>query len=262
MSIARFCAATGQGRRDNQEDRFLCRPDLGTFAVADGIGGHRDGEVAAELACSSIESIAVLAQKAVSESGMIPRTCNSILRAGMTMANSVVLALGDPDQEERTPGTTMTAIRFAGFPGDDANDRNLVTFGHAGDSRLYHFRKAPPLATPTAFDQAHGFDMKQVTTDQGYWGGLLNRIGRPIDRFAEDVAYGTVEVQRGDILLLATDGLWCHVDPREDLRREIAYCIDKEGFPGVAQWLVDVCMRSGGKDNTTVIAIEVGEVNS
>ena len=242
---SQYCVATGQGRRDNQEDRFLCMADHGTFAVADGIGGHPDGDIAAQLTVDTVRDV-VLHNAATPADP--PRSPSDIMRQAALEANQSVFEYADPKLAGHgTPGSTLVAIRFPGFRGDNEESPDMAAIIGAGDSRLYRIR--PVAGQPMIVDQ--------LTTDHVGPYGLTMRIGKKPENFHPQS--WLVPCQPGDLLLLATDGLWCHVDPSDALGREVEFCMRTRGFSEIAQWLVDICERSGGRDNTTVIVVEVGK---
>lgn len=243
---SQYCVATGQGRRDNQEDRFLCMADHGTFAVADGIGGHPDGDIAAQLTVDTVRDVVLHNAATPADPPLSP---GDIMRQAAIEANKAVFDCADPILNgHRTPGSTMTAIRFPGFRGDSEENPDEVACINVGDSRLYRLRAAGSEKPIT---------VQQLTADQaGPW-GLMMRMGKAAHDFVPESR--PVPCQPGDLLLLATDGLWCHVDPSDALGREVEFCMRTRGFSEIAQWLVDICERSGGRDNTTVIVVEVGK---
>ena len=234
MRAISVCAATGQGVRDRQEDAFVCVPGRGLFAVADGIGGHRDGHVASRLAVE-----AAARQVCGPMNGLFQ--AQSVLEA----ANRAVWDYGCTlDFDERgSPGTTLTGVLL---------DPHRPQILHCGDSRLYLLRPRP--------NALYGFFIAQLTMDHAAGGRLLSRLGKdPEDFDASGFEVGPLSVHPGDYLLLATDGLSIYLSDPDDIKREVRCFLDKEGFSSVAQSLVDVCERCGGRDNTTIIFIEVGE---
>ena len=243
---SQYCVATGQGRRDNQEDRFLCMADHGTFAVADGIGGHPDGDIAAQLTVDTVRDVVLHNAASPADPPLSP---SQLMRQAASEANKTVLEYADPNMGGHgTPGSTLTAIRFPGFLGDSEESPEDVACVHVGDSRLYRLR-------PVSVGQP--MTVEKLTIDQAGPYGLFMRMGKATHHFESDVE--SIPCQPGDLLLLATDGLWCHVDPSDALGREVEFCMRTRGFSEIAQWLVDICERSGGRDNTTIIVVEVGK---
>jgi serine/threonine protein phosphatase PrpC len=223
--------------RGNNEDSFLVDDERALFAVADGMGGHRGGEVASRTAIEALRA-AVAAGRPVND---------AIVRA-----NEAVLARAAGDSELTGMGTTMTAVVVAG-------GRQLL-IGHVGDSRAY---------------LVHDGEMRRVTDDHSLVEELV-REGRLTPEQAEshprraivtralgvdaevEVDLYTVEVAAGDRLLLCSDGLTTMVRDR-DVERLVRGEPDPQR---AAELLVDAANRAGGEDNTSVIVVDVLEVDA
>jgi PPM family protein phosphatase len=223
--------------RTNNEDSFLVDDEHVLFAVADGMGGHRGGEVASRTAIEALRA-AIAAGRPVNE---------AIVRA-----NEAVIARAEGDNELTGMGTTMTAVVVAG-------GRQLL-IGHVGDSRAY---------------LVHDGEMRRVTDDHSLVEELV-REGRLTPEQAEshprravitralgvdaevDVDLYTVEVGAGDRLLLCSDGLTTMVRDR-DVERIVRGEPDPQR---AAELLIEAANSAGGEDNTSVIVIDVLEVDA
>jgi serine/threonine protein phosphatase PrpC len=223
--------------RTNNEDSFLVDDEHVLYAVADGMGGHRGGEVASRTAIEALRA-AIAAGRPVNE---------AIVRA-----NEAVIARASGDSELTGMGTTMTAVVVAG-------GRQLL-IGHVGDSRAY---------------LVHDGEMRRVTDDHSLVEELV-REGRLTPEQAEshprravitralgvdaevDVDLYTIEVTPGDRLLLCSDGLTTMVRDR-DLERIVRGEPDPQR---AAELLIDAANSAGGEDNTSVIVIDVLEVDA
>lgn len=115
-----YAAQSVAGRvRDHNEDALLCRPALGLWAVADGMGGHSCGEVASAIALETLER---------------ELAAGLPLEVAVHGANRAVLeAAAGLDDERRGMGTTLVAVRFQG------SDFELAW---VGDSRAYRIDAA------------------------------------------------------------------------------------------------------------------------
>ena len=124
MTTLRGGGATDVGRvRQINEDRFLARDDLGLYAVADGVGGHQAGEVAAQ---TSVETL---------EQAFLEPTTNGLVSA-VKAANDAVWHLAQSAAEKRGMGTTLTAVALVQENGEDQ-----LAVANVGDSRLYLFQR-------------------------------------------------------------------------------------------------------------------------
>jgi serine/threonine protein phosphatase PrpC len=234
MRIGRAAAVTDTGRqRLRNEDAFVCEPPL--FAVADGMGGARAGEVAARLAATALEE----AERGGDVLGLI------------TEANRRIWERSVTDPETAGMGTTVTAALV-----DGTGDK--VTIGHVGDSRAYLFRDG---------------ELEQLTSDHSLVaelveGGVLTpeEAEHHPQRSAITRALGTeptvevdvfaIDAVAGDLFLICSDGLSSMVDD-ETVASVIG---DAGGDPArAAEALVAAANANGGQDNITVVLFEIVE---
>jgi protein phosphatase len=226
-------AVTDVGReRSGNEDRFLVDEDRHLYAVADGMGGHRAGEVASATAIETLQD-AYRAGRALDEA--------------MEEANSAVFAKASSNAEMRGMGTTLTAVALV--------DDRTALLGHVGDSRAYLMRDG---------------DVTQVTDDHSLVEQLV-REGRLSPEEAArhpqraiitralgvdpDVEVDTyrIDLRPGDRILLCSDGLTNMVDDRT-----IAGLLRRQRDPQqAAKALVDAANRAGGDDNITCVVVDV-----
>lgn len=234
-----WAGATDRGQmRDANEDRFLATPDV--LAVADGMGGHAAGEVAAGAA---VDTLARLMR------GSVKRDPEELMTAAIREANQIILERGAEYEQLAGMGTTATAAVVR---------RGLLTVAHVGDSRAYLFR---------------GGELQQLTEDHSLVGELVRRgrltaeeaavhpqravITRALGSTPDlDVDIVRQSLEPGDILLLATDGL-TGVVPDEMIATTMSQAL------ATGTSLSDLCSRliaqanvRGGPDNITVVVAE------
>ena len=228
--------ATHPGRkRRHNEDAYVVEPPM--FAVADGMGGAKAGEVASGLAAEAL--------KETGGDGSGEERVTQLIQE----ANRRVFRRASEDREASGMGTTMTvALVEDGF----------VVFGHVGDSRAYRIR---------------GGSIEQLTDDHSLVAELV-RSGRLTPEEAEahpqrsvitravgtepdvDVDTFTVEPEEGDLFLICSDGLTDMVD---DATIIDAIERHRSDLDEAAKALVGAANRLGGEDNITVLFFEVGE---
>ncbi|TML26312.1 MAG: Stp1/IreP family PP2C-type Ser/Thr phosphatase [Actinobacteria bacterium] len=228
---------TGRQRRSN-EDAFYARPPL--FAVADGMGGARAGEVASSLLVEVLES-------------GLPDGGNDEERVAgrVREANAQIHELSRQDAERAGMGTTVTAA----YVGDRA-----VALAHVGDSRAYRL---------------HDGRLEQMTRDHSLVEELKRR-GKLTEEEAEehpqrsvitralgpearvDVDTVSVPAQAGDVFLLCSDGLTAMV-PEERIE-EIFGDGDGAGLERVGRELIAEANDRGGRDNITVVLFSLEDV--
>ncbi len=227
--------------REGNEDAFLVWPEVNLAVVADGMGGHQAGEVASALAVEHI-------REALVSTGEVPDTLQAqlVLVQAIREANDRIGVLSEEDEKLKGMGTTVVALWMIGRKG-------LAV--HVGDSRLYRIR---------------GGHLEQMTQDHS----LLNELQRHgivnAEQAAKDprrhvltralggrqeleVESTVLDLRAGDRYLLCTDGLTDIVDDKV-IR---AFAGPPRTPVAAARTLIEAALANGGKDNVTVIVIEV-----
>jgi PPM family protein phosphatase len=223
----------GRKRRHN-EDTYVVQPPL--FAVADGMGGAKAGEVASGLAAAAVQ-----------ESGNDGESGEARVAALIEEANRRVFRRATEDRDASGMGTTMTVALV---------EDEEVAIGHVGDSRAYLIR---------------GGRLEQLTDDHSLVAELV-RSGKLTPEEAEshpqrsvitralgteadvDVDTFSVEASPGDLFLLCSDGLTTMVDDETILDAVERH---RRNLKAAAKALVNAANRGGGEDNITVVFFEV-----
>lgn len=227
--------------RERNEDAYLLKEPL--FAVADGMGGHRGGDVASSLALEILEAgdTAEAAPESTEGEGPASRP----LVATISRANHALLERAESDRELRGMGTTLTAVVT-----DDA--RAFVA--HIGDSRAYLLRDRilQQLTEDHTLVQRMVREGRITPAEAGTHpqrSVLTRALGVEEDVSVDEL---TLDVHSGDRLLLCTDGLTTMVD-----RERIQEILEQEKEPQAAcDKLIDAANRAGGDDNVTVVVLD------
>jgi PPM family protein phosphatase len=229
--------ATHPGRkRRHNEDSYVVKPPM--FAVADGMGGAKAGEVASGLAAEALK-----------ETGTDGRSGEERVTQLIQEANRRVFRRANEDRAASGMGTTMTVALV---------EDGRVVFGHVGDSRAYLIREGA---------------IEQLTDDHSLVAELV-RSGRLTPEEAEahpqrsvitravgtepdvDVDTFTIDPEVGDLFLICSDGLTDMVDDETIID---AVERNRGDLDEAAKALVGAANRVGGEDNITVLLVEVGE---
>lgn len=242
MMHATAAAATHVGRiREGNEDAYLCADGL--YFVADGMGGHSAGEVASDIAVTTLSE---LLSKVV-HNGLSADD----LAAAVRHANTAILTEAMRDRAKAGMGTTLTGLAIAD------SDRRHALVANVGDSRTYLWR--------------HG-ELRQVTKDHSHVQSLVDRGA--ITRAEARVHYQRnivlramgidpdlevdvfeLDIEDGDRFVVCSDGL---VDEADDDAIEIA--IRTSPRPDdLAQALVQLANDNGGRDNITVVVVDFND---
>jgi len=229
--VARHAVRTDIGlHREANEDTALARPPL--YAVCDGMGGARAGEVASELACATLAARVAAGDDAADAA----RAANAAVYDA---------AAGDPSLAGM--GTTLTAMVL---------DGRRARFAHVGDSRAYLLRDGE-LGQVTADHSVVGQMIRdgELTVEQAAVHPMRSILTRALGTEpAVEVDTYEVELRAGDVVLLCSDGLSGMV-PDERIARLLG-----GGDPDeCAAALVKQARRGGGLDNITVVVVRVDE---
>jgi PPM family protein phosphatase len=236
LRITEQAGRTDVGRqRSANEDSLVVRPPL--FAVADGMGGAKAGEVASALAVEAVE--------AAKESG---EPAEAQLAGIVREANRRIYDLAVADESRRGMGTTLTLAKLHG---------DEVSLAHVGDSRAYRMREG---------------ELEQLTRDHSLV-AELERSGQITPEAAEhhpqrsiitralgpepdvEVDTYTLTGREGDLFLICSDGLTSMISDDE-----VGSILRSAGsLDEAADALVRAANQSGGKDNITVILFRLGE---
>jgi serine/threonine protein phosphatase PrpC len=248
--VLQYHGASDAGRvRTNNEDRILLEPDLGLFVVADGMGGHRNGQMAAELACAALRHYL--------ESSRSPGDVTwpygynwklgldeNRLITGILLGNHHVWKRSEEDPGYAGMGSTVVAVLVQGEKAAIAN---------VGDSRAYFFRDGK-LSQLTVDDTWLNAVLEEGMLDQR---ALLKHPMRNVLTQAAgtqrnlDVHTCELELKDGDAVLLCSDGLYGIV-PEESMSAILAskQPLDKQ----VAQ-LKEAALAAGAPDNVSCVLL-------
>jgi protein phosphatase len=228
-----------QGRvRTRNEDSLLVMPERSLFAVADGMGGHRGGEVASSLAIDALQDAFDRSafEGRVQADGDVPRRARE-LAAAVQMTNECVRSMALADRELSDMGTTLVAARFS------PNKQRLYV-GHVGDSRCYRLRRGTLRQLTTDHTMAT-LGMKGPRS-QDLFQAVGTSPGLMIDLIVD-------KPQDDDVYLLCSDGLSKMLS--DDKVRDVL--LAHEDLESALYTLIEEANNCGGKDNVTVIIVKV-----
>jgi PPM family protein phosphatase len=227
---------TDVGRqRQSNEDSFFEAPPM--FAVADGMGGARAGEVASRMAVEVLGESPDRADEPEARLQVIART-----------ANRRIYELARRDDAYRGMGTTLTAVIVGG---------REIAVGHVGDSRLYRLRDG---------------ELERLTTDHSLVEEYV-RAGRLAPEEAEshpqksiitralgveeevEVDTLTCDASDGDVYLICSDGLTGMV-PESEVAEILR---NRTSLEQAGRALIDAANHAGGRDNITVVLFRVSD---
>jgi protein phosphatase len=250
--MIRACGVSDGGRvRRTNEDAFVSAPDVQLFAVSDGMGGQKAGEVASRL---TIDAMTAFIRRSADDMDFswpfgVDQTLSvhgNRLRTAINLANRRVFRTAVSSDDYSGMGATIVAVLVNG---------SRVSIGHVGDSRLYS------LVDGT---------LEQLTVDDS----LAAVLSREAGLGAEDIAHHpmknvltsalgareSVQVHMtertsapGEVLLLCSDGLHGTLD--DGALREILMTVPD--VDQAAQRLVTTAIERGSRDNVTALVVRL-----
>jgi len=248
----KFGSGTDKGMvRTHNEDSFIVREDLLLAAVADGMGGHSSGELASALAVKTLaEKMEALLRGEILPTEYDPMhsaAANTLLSAAV-QANNKIFEEASANPAHTGMGTTLSALVM---------DGEKAAIVHIGDSRIYLCRKG----RITQITEDHSLVMEQarkgiLTLEEAATSRMQNILTRAMG-LARDARLDLYEValQEGDRLLLCSDGLFKAIS---DEAFGEALCQNQEPDE-ICKRLVALANASGGPDNITAVAIDIGQ---
>jgi serine/threonine protein phosphatase PrpC len=240
----------GKVRQVNEDQAWsgLLNSGLTAAIVADGMGGHRAGDVASSLAVNSL----VQSLKAWEETSPAEERVSK-LRDMIRTANAVVYETASLNEQYHNMGTTVVMVLMDGSTG---------LIGHIGDSRAYRLRQG--LLEQLTEDHTLVNELTksgQLSPEEAARHPRRNVLTRALGTDHEvEVDVQIIDWQSGDLLLLCSDGLSGLVEPSllQATLEEAGAMLEQQ-----AQKLVDLALAAGGDDNVTVVLVsDEGAVNA
>lgn len=227
---------TGHVRQHN-EDAVATLPALGVAILADGMGGHSAGEVASHLAITIVATI-------LRQTAGVPAAAR--LDTAIQAAHAGILEKAATSPRLRGMGTTIVVTLLEG---------QRLTFAHVGDSRLYRWRKG-------RLEQlTRDHSLQQEFVDKGLYtpAEVANHVGRHVLSRALGLEGGlqvdisSTDLQSRDRYLLCSDGLY-EMASHDAIASWLGHPFDADT---TCEALVDLANTQGGKDNISVVLIDI-----
>jgi PPM family protein phosphatase len=239
MHVSGF-AATDLGRyREGNEDSHYCGTSL--FAVADGLGGHRAGEVASATA---IEVIAEFDQPPPH----YPDEARHVLAEAVAAANRAVIEKAASNPDYSGMATTLTVALL---------HQDQLSIAHVGDSRAYLLRDGEPLRQLTDDHTvvAQLVRQRRLSPEEAevhpFRSVLVTAVG--LEPEPQVDLLRPIDLRPGDQVLLCSDGL---TEPVSDDTIADLVAANDDG-DAACRALIDAANQAGGPDNITVVLLRV-----
>lgn len=238
LKIGHVCDRGLNPRRPVNQDRFLALAERGLFAVFDGVGGQRAGEVASQTAAETIEE-ALAHTSAASPVELI--------RRAIEFANRDIFEMAASNPEYRTMATTVALIHV---------NENHATVAHVGDSRVYRLEDGLlTLETIDHTDLNDDLRAGRITRSQASAHADRNVINRALGvEMDVEAEIKTIRISESARFLLCSDGIYKHLD-EDEIARILA---ENEDPQRAANELKRIVYERGADDNLTAVVVELG----
>lgn len=227
-----FYGGTNRGLvRPTNQDSYCIDRDCRWAVVADGMGGHNGGETASSMA------VEIIGQ-------MIKNSSDAFDAVRKANAEIYEKSLSDPLLSGM--GTTVVLCEF--------DNDNTASFYHVGDSRAYLQKDGvlKQITTDHSIVQQL-IESGTITKEQAMYHPQRNLITRAVGTEKDiEIDLNRVNVSKGDVILICSDGLCAYVD-----ERKISDIISTTCGEETVEKLIEAANESGGKDNVTVVLIRV-----
>lgn len=227
-------------KRESNEDRLYIDDDQGLYVVADGMGGHRAGEIASSLVVKSIRDFFIAPEMPAgngSRAGLLSPEAGRLL-AGIEWSNRVVHEAAATHADYRGMGSTVSAV----YLGDET-----VIAANVGDSPIYLIRneKIDLLSVPHTLQADFANE-----TFTALMGNILTRAVGSKESVDADIC--ELNAFKGDVLVICSDGLSTKVPPLE-----IMSIATSQPPEEACRELVDLANARGGDDNISAVVLRV-----
>lgn len=217
----------GRVRATNQ-DAFVALDQVGVWAVADGMGGYRDGDVASRMVCEGLQGL--------SAGGTLEQAAE-VLRQRMSDVNRRLYEASVRPINPIVSGSTVVALMVR---------RTACAVLWAGDSRVYRWRQQQLTQLTTDHTWAAELNLQHADEEADH--AITRAVGGE-STLALDMRRDRVRL--GDRYLLCSDGL-----TRELSEAQIAAAMSSPDVQSCAKALIDATLQAGARDNVTVVIVE------
>ena len=238
LKVGYVCDRGLSPKRPVNQDRFLAIPKRGLFAVFDGVGGQRAGEVASQTAAETIEEAFIHNSAAVAPVELI--------RRAIDFANRDVFELAESDPAYKTMATTVALIHV---------DGHRVTVAHVGDSRVYRLENGRFIRETVDHTDLNDDIRAGRAAGEGAEPANRNIINRALGvESGVEVEIKSIEAGDGARFLLCSDGIYRHMSDEE-----IARVLSEHKDPQrAADELKRIVHQRGADDNLTAVVVQMG----
>lgn len=239
--ISAYKSDIGRNKDRQNEDYIWVDDETGLYIVADGMGGHEAGDIASELAATTIGNY--ISDRLRKRSEPLPtETVKAMMIDAAESANNKVYEAAKNLTQKRQMGTTVVAALV----------RSTTAYiSHAGDSRAYLLRNSTLVQLTE--DDSWGTFARQGSGSETTSSALDLVLTKAVGQHSSlDPSFTVVDLSPSDTIILCSDGLWSMVEVDQ-----ILAIVDKAGdkLDEAVEALIAAANEAGGSDNISVILV-------
>ena len=249
MHVTGFGSTDVGMRRERNEDRHLVDEARGLYIVADGMGGHAHGDLAATIAVDTVSRTVTrfLSAADVQEQGVVSGdVLEFIVREAVSAASREVYRVGTAASDAQGMGCTLTVLLVS---------NGIAAMAHVGDSRLYRLRSGE--ARQLSKDHTLVAELIRagaITPAEGVGHSCSHVLTRAIGTNATvDVDTVILDLRLGDRYLICSDGLSNALDDEG----WFTGALGGDSLVNIVERLIKHANDAGGDDNITAVVVEV-----
>lgn len=242
--------------REKNEDNLFLDKENGIYVVCDGMGGHSAGEVASQTTVNLFKTVFDNYQKELlEEDNLLPITetlppKGNLLLKIIRLANRSIYRQAIDNSSQSGMGTTVAAV---------ALEDDFISVAHVGDSRVYLLNDSEliPLTEDHSFivEAQKTSDMTEEELSKIYGKNVITRALGVKDTVQID--YSLHKLNKSDRLILCSDGLCGFATDKEIFDTTVK---NNKNLESIVDSLIKLAIDKGGKDNVTVIGVEITDL--
>ena len=242
--------------REKNEDTLFMDKENGIYVVCDGMGGHSAGEVASQTTVNLFKTVFDNYQKELlEEDNLLPITetlppKGNLLLKIIRLANRSIYRQAIDNSSQSGMGTTVAAV---------ALEDDFISIAHVGDSRIYLLNETglKPLTEDHSFivEAQKTSDMTEKELSKIYGKNVITRALGVKDTVQID--YSLHKLNKSDRLILCSDGLCGFATDKEIFDTTVK---NNKNLESIVNSLIKLAIDKGGKDNVTVVGVEITDL--
>lgn len=236
-----YCYFSQQGKRANNEDYVLCRPDVGIFVLCDGVGGANKGEVASQMVCHAMVNYFSTSDKFFNEIEVV----NALREAEKNLSEYVI--------ENPASEGMATTLTFLGLSKD-------ALIAHVGDSRVYYIRDGEILYKTSDHSYVNELMASGFITEEAARvhpkKNIITRAVQGVEASTEPDFAIVKNLKKNDYFFLCSDGVLESIDDafiQDNFK-------DNSSVDSIIQKIKELCLENS-LDNNSAILIKITERN-